>query len=268
MKIKFNNGKYIELVNGVGNMVEQFPGGSRSVATMTVTGTNYQDAIQAFSDGASWTVVDDDGTEYKEWETYTKAGPITDNRDGTLTIKMGMADTSEQVALNEAKEAKAAVVTLVGKESVTPEEVSKARESIEAGADALPDEQAAVQPSLSKPWKVGEKVDPGNRRYYKPTDLLYKVREGQGHTTQADWTPDKTPAMWAVIDVVHSGTFDDPIPAARGMDYTYGKYYKDPEDAKVYLCKREGEEDGGIINLQYLPHELIGHYFELATAQW
>lgn len=72
--------------------------------------------------------------------------------------------------------------------------------------------------------------------------------------------------MWAVVDVTHAGTVEDPIPAAKGMDYIYGKYYRDPEDGKLYLCKRTGEEDGGVINLQYLPHELIGQYFEEVTA--
>ena len=28
------------------------------------------------------------------------------------------------------------------------------------------------------------------------------------------------------------------------------------------ICKRTGEEEGGTINLQYLPHELVGQYFE------
>ena len=51
-----------------------------------------------------------------------------------------------------------------------------------------------------------------------------------------------------------------PFPAARGMEYEYGKYYLDPEDGKTYLCKRLNET--GTIVLYYLPHELIGPYFE------
>ena len=89
---------------------------------------------------------------------------------------------------------------------------------------------------------------------------MYKCR--QAHTSQADWTPDKTPNLWAVIDAEHAGTQDDPIPAARGMEYTYGLYYKDPEDTKLYLCERTGEAAGGKITLQYLPHELVGNYFK------
>lgn len=59
---------------------------------------------------------------------------------------------------------------------------------------------------------------------------------------------------------VETEEIDDPIPAARGMEYEYGKYYLDPEDGKTYLCKRLN--DTGTIVLYYLPHELIGQYFE------
>ena len=131
--------------------------------------------------------------------------------------------------------------------------------SMDNAAVVLTDAQAAKSPLLYPKWIVGETVSPGDRRYYEPTKKLYKVNENGGHTTQADWTPDKTPALWTVIDVEHAGTVADPIPASRGMEYTYGLYYLDPEDSKIYLCQRGSEI--GTITLQYLPHELIGHYF-------
>lgn len=56
---------------------------------------------------------------------------------------------------------------------------------------------------------------------------------------------------------------DDVITAERGMEYVYGQKYLDPEDGNTYLCKRTGEADGGKVTLYYLPHELIGQYFEL-----
>ncbi len=90
---------------------------------------------------------------------------------------------------------------------------------------------------------------------------MYKV--AQDHTTQAGWTPDKTPALWvAVAADPEQGTAENPITAVRGMEYEYGKYYSD--GGKVYLRKRTGEAEGGTIVLQYLPHELVGQYFELA----
>lgn len=88
---------------------------------------------------------------------------------------------------------------------------------------------------------------------------LYKCQ--QAHTSQEGWNPAATPALWVVVDVEHAGTQDDPIPASRGMEYTYGLYYLDSEDGKAYLCERTGEAAGGKIVLQYLPHELVGQYF-------
>lgn len=127
--------------------------------------------------------------------------------------------------------------------------------------ESATDEQAAKAPRLYKTWTSGLTVKAGDRLYYPVTDRLYKVRDGKGHTTQADWTPDATPDLYVVIDVSHAGTQDDPIPAERGMEYTYGLYYSDSEDGKLYLCQRTGEAEGGTVVLQYLPHELVGHYF-------
>lgn len=124
-------------------------------------------------------------------------------------------------------------------------------------AEMLTDEQAATIPTIYPMWRENEDVAEGERRLHN--DILYKCL--QPHTTQADWTPDKTPSLWAVIEVAHKGTIEDPIPAARGMEYTYGLYYFDSEDGKIYLCERQGEEAGGTIVLQFMPHELIGNYF-------
>ena len=253
MQVKINSKTYP--ASSVYGRTEALAGFNRDVITMILGGT-YADVSADFISGAMFTVVDDNGGEYT-YDTYGVAGPITDNRDGTCTIKMGKDNTSEQDAQAAQQEAEATVVALVG---APVSDVAAARAVVEAGAATLSDGEAAKVPYMSKKWIVGEAVTANDRRYYEPTALLYKCR--QAHTTQADWTPDKTPALWAVVDVEHAGTMEDPIPAARGMDYVYGKYYLDPEDGKIYLCKRIGEADGGVINLQYLPHELIWQYFE------
>lgn len=100
---------------------------------------------------------------------------------------------------------------------------------------------------------------------YQWQGYIYKLRDGHDATKHPDWTPDTVPALWAAVSKPgETGTADDPITAARGMEYQYGLYYLDPEDSKVYLCTRTGEAEGGKIILQYLPHELIGQYFEEA----
>lgn len=167
---------------------------------------------------------------------------------------------SLETAQADAAQAQEQVTVLAGRPVADAAEARVLRMAIEAAVVSLPDEEAAQAPSLSQPWTVGEQVAVGDRRYYAPTGLLYKVI--QGHTTQADWTPDAAPALWVVVDVTHAGTAEDPIPAVRSMEYEYGKIYLDPEDGKLYLCKRQGEADGGKITLHYLPHELIGNYFE------
>lgn len=129
--------------------------------------------------------------------------------------------------------------------------------SMAATITTLTDEIALNIPDILAPWVVGEAVVKGNIRRY--SEKTYRCRKD--HTTQADWAPDITPAMWVVVELVAAGTKDDPITASRGMEYVYGKYYKDPEDGKLYLCTRDSAPEGGTIVLNYLPHELVSHYF-------
>lgn len=134
-------------------------------------------------------------------------------------------------------------------------------------AQELPDAQALEVPVLYPYWAPGIKYGGEGeikivRRPLESRDQLYRC--GTPHTSQAGWEPENVPAVWTAINQTNKGTMDDPIPAARGMEYTYGKYYEDPEDGKIYRCKRTGEADGGNVTLQFLPHELVGHYFEAA----
>ena len=193
----------------------------------------------------------------EDMSAYSLAGEIVDHRDGTVSIKMGKP--------TEAETAVGAVVALTG-EVVTMARAAELRPVIEQASASLSDGEAAKSPELFPRWAdhIGETVKPGDRR--SDTDEsgvlhVYRVNKGQGHTTQENWPPHSTPAMWTIINVDHAGTQDDPIPAARGMEYEYGLYYKDPEDTKLYLCERTGEAAGGKIVLQYLPHELVGNYF-------
>ena len=263
--IKVNNTEYPAAVNGVYN---DRSWGERDTKTITLPMT-HAEAAALLSDNTPWSIIqrdmvdvlDEQGqptgetkevvNEYDNSE-YSIAGDITDHRDGTVSIKMGKPTESELSA--------ATVTALVG-QSITPQRAAKLRPMIEAAATSLPDGEAAKAVELFPAWVypvsyvVGNRVSDGGK--------LYKCQ--QAHTSQADWTPDATPAMWTIINVDHAGTQDDPIPAARGMEYEYGKYYLDGEDSKIYLCQRTGEAAGGTIVLQYMPHELVGQYFDLAN---
>lgn len=186
----------------------------------------------------------------EDMSAYSIAGDITDHRDGTVSIKMGKPTESELSA---------ATVTALAGQSITPQRAARLRPVIEAAATSLPDGEAAAAVELFPKWEYPHDYVVGDRVNDISTNKLYKCV--QAHTSQALWEPAATPALWVVIDIAHAGTQADPIPASRGMEYEYGKYYLDSEDGKTYLCERTGEAAGGKIVLQYLPHELTGQYF-------
>lgn len=233
----------------------------RSTCTVTIKGSA-ADIAALLPNGAAWSlieredVLDESGMptgqtvdHERDMSEYSLSGDITDHRDGRVSIKMGKPTETES--------AKATVTAFAG-EPVTYARAMELRPIIEQAAVSLSDGEAASVPELITAWAYPVDYAEGDRRSYG--GKVHKCR--QAHTSQADWTPDKTPALWAVIDAEHAGTQNDPIPAARGMEYEYGKYYLDGEDGKTYLCERTGEAAGGKITLQYLPHELVGNYFK------
>lgn len=142
------------------------------------------------------------------------------------------------------------------------EEARAWRAKLGSVTESLPDDAAAENVELLDSWRKNTAYKAGNRRRWGGS--AYKCRND--HVSEEQFPPPLIPALWAAIDVSHSGTIEDPIPAARGMEYVYGLYYIDPEDGLVYLCTRTGEPDGGVIVLHYLPHELVGQYFALAEV--
>ena len=262
--IKVNNTEYLAEING--NPKDR-SWGDRDTKTITITMTHAEVAA-LLHDNTPWSIVqretvdvlDEQGQPTGETKevvneydnsAYSLAGDITDHRDGTVSIKMGKPTESELSA--------ATVTELVG-QSITPQRAARLRPMIEAAATSLPDSEAAAAVELFPKWEYPHDYVVGDRVNDISTNKLYKCV--QAHTSQALWEPAATPALWVVIDVTHAGTQDDPIPASRGMEYEYGKYYLDSEDGKTYLCERIGEQAGGKITLQYLPHELIGNYFK------
>ena len=118
--IKVNNTEYPAAVNGAYN---DRSWGGRESKTITLTMT-HDEAAQIFVDGLSWSIVqrdtvpvygeDGDPTgetteQVQEWDNsdFCVAGPITDNRDGTITAKMGKKTDAElmQERLNDAETA-------------------------------------------------------------------------------------------------------------------------------------------------------------------
>ena len=106
------------------------------------------------------------------------------------------------------------------------EQAQEIRTSIDSVTGTMEDAEAAKNPMLFLPWEADTKYAAGDRRRYD--GKVYKCL--QAHTSQVGWEPSAVSALWVVINTSSPGTIDDPIPAARGMEYEYGKYYLDPED--------------------------------------
>ena len=71
------------------------------------------------------------------------------------------------------------------------------RQLIEQLAVTLGDETALTGVELFPMWAIGRAYAVDDRVQYG--GILYKCV--QAHTTQADWTPDITPALWVAVSI-------------------------------------------------------------------
>ena len=193
---------------------------------------SYADALALFENNVPWSVVVDVIDEYGETQRvetdtseYAIAGPITDNRDGTVTARMGKYRKDElmQVAI------KAAPANYA--------EAQNWRGIIEEAVQSVEDDMVALAAAPLYPkWEdlVGRNAPEGMR--FQHDGKLYKVRSE--HSFAAEWIPGAgTESLYTRIDEAHAGTADNPIPYAGNMALEFGKYYS--QDGAVYLCNRD-----------------------------
>ena len=109
------------------------------------------------------------------------------------------------------------------------------RPYIEKAASSLTDEDALQAVELFPQWVVEHAYVVGERLQYN--GVLYRVV--QAHTSQADWAPDKTPALFVVVSLDEWPEFVQPTGAHdaynKGDKVTFnGKHYISLIDANVY----------------------------------
>ena len=80
---------------------------------------------------------------------------------------------------------------------MTREHAYKIRAMIEKASISLTDEDALQAVELYPAWQAGTAYTVDERIRYNST--LYRCV--QAHTSQADWTPDATPALWTVVSL-------------------------------------------------------------------
>lgn len=80
---------------------------------------------------------------------------------------------------------------------MTRVEAERYRKHINGILAGLDDETALDVTDLFEPWQTDTSYSTGDR--VKHEDILYRCV--QGHTSQDNWTPDATPALWTRVSV-------------------------------------------------------------------
>ena len=97
------------------------------------------------------------------------------------------------------------------------------------------DETALTGIALYPVWSIGISVSVNDR--YQYNNKLYRCV--QAHTTQADWTPDKTPALWVEVSLDEFPEWKQPAGAhdayAKGDKVKHNdKKWESTVDANVW----------------------------------
>lgn len=107
--------------------------------------------------------------------------------------------------------------------------------NVEKIVSTFTDENALKVADLYLVWATGITVSVNDR--YQYNDKLYKCV--QAHTTQADWTPDATPALWVEVSLDEFPEWKQPAGAhdayAKGDKVKHnGKKWESTADANVW----------------------------------
>ena len=109
------------------------------------------------------------------------------------------------------------------------------RALIESLAITLDDATALTSVELFPAWATDTAYVVGDRVQHN--GVLYKCV--QAHTSQADWMPDATPALWVIVSVEEWPEWIQPTGAHDAYDKDAkvshnGKHWKSTMDANVY----------------------------------
>ena len=115
---------------------------------------------------------------------------------------------------------------------MTRAKAKQLRQLIEQLAVTLNDETALAGVELFPMWTIGRAYAVDDRVQYG--GILYKCV--QAHTTQADWTPDITPALWVAVSIEEYPEWVQPI----GAHDAYNIGDKVTYNGNRYVCDIDG----------------------------
>ena len=123
-------------------------------------------------------------------------------------------------------------------------EAVELRKKIELASSTMTDMNALTAVELFPMWKTATEYDVGVRVQYD--GKLYKCV--QAHTSQTDWTPDATQALWVAVSIEEFPEWVQPTGAHDayhlGDKVSYrGKHYICTADANVYAPDVYGWEE-------------------------
>lgn len=127
---------------------------------------------------------------------------------------------------------------------ITKQRARELRRLIEKAAESLSDEDALEAVELYPKWATGTAYAVDQRVQHET--LLYKCV--QAHTSQSDWTPDQTPALWVSVSVEEFPEWVQPTGAHDayriGDKVSYeGKHWVCTSDYNVYAPGVYGWEE-------------------------
>lgn len=162
----------------------------RESKAITFAGT-YEEAVSLFTNDAQWSVInaytDENGDNIlteTDMSDFALAGSITDNRNGTMTVKMGKYLQSEIINMT------------IGKAPKTYAEAVTVRSAIETAAQSLDDNTAAEVVSLFPTLKGdGSLIKAGTRIQWDGE--VYKALVDLWD--REDHNPENAPTLWEGI---------------------------------------------------------------------
>ncbi len=234
MQLKVNE-KTFNLIDA-SERQEMLAGYRRAVLTLTLDGATYSEVIAALTDGATFTIVDDQGHDNVIIDR-TKAGAITDNRDGTITAKMGAENTTEQDLQDELTSKTEIITAIAGKSVQTTKEAATVRADVESlfAASTMDDDGKISASYLCKEWQ------PGNHEkgeVYNANGQTWECYQAYNNAINPDITPGN-PAWYTFNRPLHGKSPETARPwvAPQGAhDMYHTGEYMIYTDGALYKC--------------------------------
>lgn len=196
------NEKTFDLVSAI-ERSEIMANYKRRVLSITISGSNFQEVSSAFTGNSPIDIVEDNGTRHTH-EEYVMPGPITDNRDGTLLVKMGVANTKEQDLQEQIDQLSKIVTKIAGKSVSTIDEAGAIRSDVESvflAAD-MNDDEKIEKSYLFQVWVAGSHQ---TGETYTVDGIIWECFQAYDNSVYPDVIPEN-PAWFTFNRPLHGTT--------------------------------------------------------------